>query len=139
MIHSTNTQNAFVLIGRALIALLFIPAGIGKIMGFAATTGYIASKGVPVPAVAAAIAIVVEVGLGTLLLVGWQARWAALGIAGFTAVITFIFHPYWALPAEVVTVQKLFFFKNLAIVGGLLAIASCGAGAWSLDAKQGQK
>ena len=61
---------------RALIALLFIPAGFSKIAGFAGVAGYIASKGVPLPEVCAAIAIAAELGLGILLLVGWQARWA---------------------------------------------------------------
>lgn len=126
-------QNPFALLGRALIALLFIPAGFNKIGGFAGTAGYIASQGVPLPEVAAAIAIAVELGLGVLLLVGFQARWAALGIALFTVVITFIFHQYWAVAAEQVMMQKLNFFKNMAIAGGLFAIAAFGPGAWSID------
>src|SRR6187551_42272 len=95
-----SLQNPFSLLGRVLIALLFIPAGFGKIAGFAGTAGYIASKGVPLPEVAAAIAIAVELGLGLLLLVGLQTRWAALGIAVFTAVITFIFHNLFADPSQ---------------------------------------
>lgn len=133
---STQTQNALSLAGRALIALLFIPAGFGKIAGFAGITGYIASKGVPMPAVAAAIAILVELGLGILLLIGFQARLAALGIAIFTAVITFIFHNYWAVPAEQMMMQQQAFFKNIAVVGGLLMIVAYGAGGWSVDGKR---
>ncbi|WP_372826043.1 DoxX family protein [Polaromonas sp.] len=133
MLHSL--QNPFSLLGRVLIALLFIPAGFGKIAGFAGTAGYIASKGVPLPEVAAALAIAVELGLGLLLLVGLQTRWAALGIAIFTVVITFIFHAYWNMPVEQVMMQKQAFFKNIAVVGGLLTIVAWGAGAWSVDAK----
>jgi putative oxidoreductase len=133
MLHSL--QNPFSLLGRALIALLFIPAGFGKIAGFAGTAGYIASKGVPLPEVAAAIAIAVELGLGLLVLVGFQARWAALGIAIFTAVITFIFHAYWNVPAELMMKEQQSFFKNIAVVGGLLTIVAWGPGAWSVDAK----
>jgi putative oxidoreductase len=133
---STQTQNALSLAGRALIALLFIPAGFGKIAGFAGVTGYIASKGVPLPAVAAAIAVLVELGLGLLLLIGFQARLAALGIAIFTAVITFIFHNYWAVPAEQMMMQQQAFFKNIAVVGGLLMIVAYGAGGWSVDGKR---
>jgi putative oxidoreductase len=132
----TPAQNTFALIGRALLALLFIPAGWGKIAGFAGVTGYIASKGVPLPEVCAAIAIAAELGLGILLLVGWQARWAALGLAVFTAVITPIFHNYWAMPEAQVMMQKQAFFKNLAVVGGLLAFAAFGAGAFSLDGRR---
>ncbi len=131
-----SLQNPLTLIGRMLLALLFVPAGFGKIGGFAGTVGYIASKGVPLPELAAAAAIGVELGLGLLLLVGWQTRWAALGIAIFTVVITFIFHNFWALPAEQVMQQQQAFFKNIAVVGGLLTVAAWGAGAWSLDGNQ---
>jgi len=126
-------QNPLSLIGRVLLALLFIPAGFSKIGGFAGTAGYIASKGVPLPELAAAAAIGVELGLGLLLLLGWQTRWAALGIALFTVVITFIFHNFWAVPAEQVMAQQQSFFKNIAVVGGLLTVAAWGAGAWSVD------
>lgn len=129
----TSLQNPLSLIGRILLALLFVPAGFGKIAGFAGTAGYIASKGVPLPELAAAAAIGVELGLGLLLLVGWQTRWAALGIALFTVVITFIFHNFWAVPADQVMQQQLSFFKNMAAVGGLLTVAAWGAGAWSVD------
>ena len=73
--------------------------------------------------------------LALLLLVGWQTRWAALGIAVFTLVITFIFHNFWGVPAEQVMQQQQAFFKNIAVVGGLYAFVAFGAGAWSLDAK----
>ena len=129
----TSLQNPLSLIGRALLALLFIPAGFSKIGGFTGTVGYIASKGVPFPELAAAAAIGIELGLGLLLLVGWQTRWAALGIAFFTVVITFIFHNFWAVPAEQVMAQQQAFFKNIAVVGGLLMVAAWGAGAWSVD------
>ena len=132
-----NLQNPLSLIGRILLALLFVPAGFSKIAGFAGTVGYIASKGVPLPEVAAAIAIAVELGLGLLLLVGFMTRWAAVGIAIFTFVISFIFHNYWGVPAEQAMMQQLMFFKNMAVVGGLLTVAAWGAGAWSVDAKTG--
>ena len=126
-----SLQNPLSLTGRALLALLFIPAGFSKIGGFAGAVGYAAAKGVPLPEVAIAAAIAVELGLGLLLLVGFQARWAALGMAFFTVVISFIFHP----PGDPSQAQA--FFKNIAVVGGLLTVAAWGAGAWSLDAKRG--
>jgi putative oxidoreductase len=129
-------QNAFALIGRVLIAMLFIPSGWGKIAGFSGLVGYIASKGVPLPEVCAAIAIAAELGLGILLLVGFQTRWVALLMAIFVAVITLIFHNYWAVPEAQMAAQKLNFFKNYAITGGLLAFAAFGAGAFSLDGRR---
>ena len=133
---TTGAQDAMALIGRVLIALLFVPEGWEKIAGFAGTVGYIASKGVPLPEVCAAIAVAAELGLGLLLLVGWQARWAALGLAVFTFVISFIFHNFWAVPEAQVMAQQLNFFKNMAISGGLFAIAAFGAGSWSLDGRR---
>jgi putative oxidoreductase len=133
MTPSTSMQNSLALLGRALIALLFVPEGFQKIPGFAETVGYIVKAGVPLPEVAAAISIVVEVGFGLLLLAGFQTRWVALGIAIYTLVITFIFHPYWAVPAAEVMMQKINFFKNLGIVGGLLGLVAWGPGRWSID------
>ena len=135
--HALNpAQNLFALVGRALIALLFIPAGWSKIAGFSGVAGYIASKGVPLPEVCAALAIAAELGLGLLLLAGWQTRWAALGLAIFTAVITPIFHNFWAMPEAQMVMQKQAFFKNFAVVGGLLAFAAFGPGGFSLDARR---
>ena len=131
-------QDALALVGRLLLAYLFIPAGWGKLVGFSGVAGYIASKGVPLPEVAAAVAIAAELGLGLLLLVGWQARWAALGLAIFVAVITPIFHGFWAVPEAQHMMQKLNFDKNMAIVGGLLALTALGAGRFSLDARRGK-
>jgi putative oxidoreductase len=135
---SQSTQDVMALVGRVLLAWLFIPAGWGKIAGFAGTAGYIASKGVPLPEVAAALAVAAELGLGLLLLVGWQARWAALGLAIFVAVITPIFHGYWAMPEAQQMMQKQAFNKNVAIVGGLLVITAFGAGRLSLDGRRGR-
>jgi putative oxidoreductase len=91
---------------------------------------------VPLPEVAAAIAVAAELGLGLLLLVGWQTRWVAIAMALFTAVITPIFHNYWAVPEAQLMAQKISFFKNYAIVGGLLAFAAFGPGAFSLDGRR---
>jgi putative oxidoreductase len=131
-----GAHDAMALLGRLLIAYMFVPSGWSKLMGFAGTAGYIASKGVPLPEVCAGIAVAAELGLGLLLLVGWRARWAALGLAIFVAVITPIFHNYWAVPDAQVMMQKLNFTKNLAITGGLLAFAAFGAGRLSFDGRR---
>jgi putative oxidoreductase len=130
---ATQSQNLATLVGRVLLAWLFIPAGWGKIAGFAGVVGYIGSKGVPMPEVAAALAIAAELGLGLLLLVGFQGRWAALGLAIFVAVITPIFHNFWAAPEAMKMVQTQAFWKNIAVVGGLLFVWAFGPGGWSID------
>ncbi len=140
MTDNNNTvTNALTLLGRILIAALFVPAGFGKIAGFEGTAGYIASVGLPLPQVGAAVAIIIELGLGLLLLVGWRSRLSALVIAVFTVVAGAIFHNFWAAPADQVMMQQINFFKNLSIAGGLLFIAAFGPGAWSLDARVARK
>lgn len=132
----SNFQNPLALVGRLLLALLFLPAGLSKISGFAGTVGYIASKGMPMPTAAAVVAIIVEVAAPLALIAGFGTRWAALVLAGFTVVATFVFHNFWAMPADQVMMQQLMFYKNIAVVGGLLVLAAHGAGAWSVDAKR---
>jgi putative oxidoreductase len=133
---STALQNPLSLVGRLLLAALFLPAGIAKIGGYAGTVGYIASKGLPLPEVGALVAIAVEVGGGLALIAGFGTRFAALGLALFTLAASVVFHNYWAMPADQQMVQQLMFFKNIAVVGGLLTLAAWGAGAWSLDARR---
>lgn len=132
---NASLQNTLSLVGRLLLALLFLPAGLSKIGGFAGTVGYISSVGLPLPALGAVLAIVVEVGGGLALLAGFGTRVAAIALALFTLVATVIFHAYWAVPAEQAMMQQLMFFKNIAVVGGLLVLAAHGAGALSLDAR----
>lgn len=126
-------SNVAALIGRILIAVMYIPAGFSKIGGFAGTAGYIGSQGLPLPEVGAALAIVVELVGGLALLVGFKTRWAALILAVFTLVATFIFHNFWAMPADQQMVQQLMFNKNIAIVGGLLLAYAFGPGRYSVD------
>ncbi|MFZ3083973.1 DoxX family protein [Rhodoferax ferrireducens] len=132
----TTLQNPLTLIGRLLFALLFLPAGISKIAGFAGTVGYIGSKGLPMPALGAVIAIIVEVGGSLALISGFGTRFAALALAAFTLVATFFFHNFWGVPVDQAMMQQLMFYKNIAVVGGLLLLAAHGAGAWSLDARR---
>lgn len=127
----------FPLLARLLIVALFLPAGLNKITGFEGTVGYIGSVGLPLPTLGAIAAIVVEVGGSLALLVGLGTRWAALALAVFTLAASVFFHNYWAMPADQQFVQQLLFFKNVGVVGGLIALAVAGAGAWSLDARRG--
>ncbi len=131
-------QDPLALAGRLLMALLFLPAGIGKLTGFAGTVGYISSVGLPMPQLGAVVALVVEIVGGLALIAGFGTRLAAIVLAAFTLVASFFFHPYWAVPADQQMIPYLLFYKNIAVVGGLLTIAAWGAGAWSVDARRGK-
>ena len=132
-ITTTSTQDVIALVGRILIAYLFIPAGFGKLMGFAGTVGYITSAGLPLPQVAAAIAILVELGLGIALLLGFKTRIVAIVMAIFTVATALFFHKYWSAPDAMKMMQTINFNKNIAIAGGLLAFAAFGPGRLSID------
>jgi putative oxidoreductase len=131
-----NLQNPLALVGRILLALMFVLAGFSKIGGFAGTAGYIASVGLPAASLLAALTIVLEVGGGLAIMFGFFTRWAAIALAGFTLLASFIFHAYWNLPADQQMMQQLMFMKNLSVTGGLLVLAAFGAGAISIDAKR---
>lgn len=129
----TPVRDGGALVGRALLAALFIWSGFGKLVGYAAATGYIASKGMPMPGVLAALAVLVELGGGILLLIGLKARWVALAFALFLIVITPIFHAWWSSPQAQMGMQQVNFLKNVAILGGMLMVWAFGPGRYSVD------
>ncbi len=121
----------FSLIGRILIAILFLVGVSGKISAPAGTIGYIASSGMPLPTLAYAVAVFVELVLPILLVLGWRTRESAAILALFSIVAALFFHNQLGDMN-----QSIHFFKNLAIAGGLLQLAAFGGGALSLDARR---
>jgi putative oxidoreductase len=130
---NTNMQQTAALVGRILLALIFIISGWSKITGFAGTAGYIAAKGMPLPEVMAAGAIAVEFLGGLALLVGFKARWAALAIFLFLIPTTLIFHNPAGLPAQEAQAQFTHLMKNFSIMGGILMVFAFGPGRFSID------
>ena len=126
----TTTTDYALLIGRLLLAAIFLWSGISKIMGYSATAAYMDKAGVP--SALLPLVIVVELAGGIAVLVGWQTRWAALVLAGFTLVAALLFH---LQPND--RNQMIRFMKNIAMVGGFLALYAAGAGRLSLDARIG--
>ncbi len=131
----TALQSPLALLGRILLAWLFVPAGFSKIAGFSGTVGYATSVGLPMPTLGVAAALVIELVGGLMLLVGLGTRIAAIALAVFSVVAAVFFHAYWAMPAEQAMMQQIMFGKNIAIAGGLLAFAAFGAGGFSVDAR----
>ncbi len=122
----------FPLLGRILLANIFIVAGYRKIFTFAATAGYMESKGLPATDLLLVLTIIIELGGGLMILLGWHARWAALAIALFLVPVTFVFHAYWGLePAQMMEQQRAF-FKNMGLLGAMLYIVAYGSGPFSL-------
>ncbi|MDB5808183.1 MAG: DoxX family protein [Betaproteobacteria bacterium] len=121
------------LIGRLLIAAIFVLSGFGKITGFEGTVGYIASKGLPLPQLGAIAAIIVELGGGILLILGWKTRWAAAAMMIFTLAAAAIFHNFWGAPPEAAQNQMIHFMKNICMAGGLVYVVVFGSGPLSVD------
>ena len=129
-------QSQVLLVGRVLLSLLFLVAGIRKLMAVAATAGYFTKLGFPMPEVMVWVAIVVELGGAVLLILGWQVRRVAWLLVLFTLIATFAAHRFWEFDAPQYANQLNHFLKNLSIVGGLLLMAAFGAGAMSLDSRR---
>ena len=132
----TSLQSTTVLVGRILLGLIFVLSGFAKISGFDGTAGYIASKGLPLPQLVAALTIVVELGGGLALMAGLYTRQVVVVLAGFTLLAGVIFHNFWAVPQPEQMAQQINFMKNLAIAGGMLVLAAFGPGRLSVDARR---
>lgn len=131
-----SLKTPLVLVGRILIAFMFLQAGYGKLTDLTGTAGYIASGGLPNSTALAGLTGVFELVGGLAILIGFKARWAALVLAAFSLVASFLYHRYWTAPVDQQMVVQLLFAKNMAIVGGLLVIAALGTGPASLDARK---
>jgi len=112
------------LAGRGLVALVFLSAGIGKLMALQGTAAYIRSKGLPAAPILAVAAAALEITAGALVVAGTRARAAAVALAVFLVVVTAIFHNPLGLPPAEAQAQAQQVFKNLAVLGGLLLIAA---------------
>lgn len=111
------------LVARVLMAYIFIVAGWGKVTAYNATVGYMESMGVS--GAMLPLTILVELGGGLALFFGFQARFAALGLAIFSLITAFLFHD--------AHTDAINFMKNMAMTGGLLFLMLHGAGKFSLD------
>jgi putative oxidoreductase len=115
-------------LGRLLIGLPFVMSGLGKLAAYGTTTAMIAAAGLPVPPLAFAVAVLVELGGGVLLVLGYQVRPVAIAQAIFTIAAAVSFHNNFADQN-----QMIHFLKDVMITGGLLQIVAFGAGAFSFD------
>jgi putative oxidoreductase len=132
-------RDVLALIGRILLALIFVLSGIQKITNFSGTAGFMAMNGVPDVTLLLILSILVELGGGLAVVVGFQARWAAIVMFFFLIPVTLVFHVHGyqvamqhnQLPMAVM--QKINILKNISIEGGLLMLAAFGPGRYSID------
>lgn len=116
-------------LGRVLIAAMFVMAGISKIGGYAGTQAYMESQGIP--GMLLPLVILLEIGGGLAIIIGWQTRIVAFLLAGFCVMTAAIFHFDFGDQ-----MQTILFMKNIGLAGGFLFLVANGAGALSLDARK---
>ena len=122
-------NNFTMLAGRAMLAAIFIVAGLDKIGGYADTQAYMQSAGIPGMLLPAVIAL--EVAGGIAILVGFQTRILAALLAGFTLIAAIVFHSDFSQQ-----MQSILFMKNIAIAGAFLLLVAQGPGAWAFDKRK---
>jgi putative oxidoreductase len=131
-----NTIDKFgPLVGRILMAVIFLFSGFGKITGFAGTAGFMTSKGLPMADALLVASIVIEIGGALMLILGYKAKLGAAALFLWMIPVTIVFHNFWAVPAGEQQIQMIMFMKNLAMLGGLLYIMAFGSGPMSLAKK----
>jgi putative oxidoreductase len=127
----TRSEDAALLIGRVLIAALFLPSGYGKLMAFSAFATSLASKGVPYPEIVAGLFVAAEF-LGPLaLIIGLWPRWTAVALIGSTAATLWLSYGPSLTGLVFRPRQNVDLFQSLAVIGGLLLYFACGPGVWS--------
>lgn len=128
-----NQKDGIILVARILLMVLFVMFGWSKLTGFSGTVAYMTSSGAPVPQVSAIIAVVMELGVGVALLVGFFTRPLALLLAVYTLGTAIIGHHYWNMTGAMQYDNMIHFYKNIALMGGLLLLCVTGAGKYSID------
>jgi len=126
-------EASLTLLGRILLSLIFILSGIGKIGDWSGTASSMTAHGMSAVPLFLALAILVEIGGGLSVLLGFKARWGALALICFLIPATVIFHNFWTFTGAEQRMQMISFLKNLAIVGGLLLLVLRGAGRPCID------
>jgi putative oxidoreductase len=111
------------LLGRVLMSAIFIWAGYGKAMAPTATMAGFAHVGLPLPGVAYAVALVIEIGFGVLFLVGFRTRVTGLVLAGWCVATAMVAHYH---PEN--RDAMIHFMKNISMAGGFLQVVAFGGG-----------
>ena len=131
-----SNQNLAALLGRILVAAVFVLSGVNKMGNFAGTAAFMTSAGLPMAELLLVPTIAIEIVCGLMLVVGWQTRAAALVLLLFMVPVTAVFHNPWAATdAAMAQQQMIHFLKNLAIMGGLLNLLAFRPGSYSIGAR----
>jgi putative oxidoreductase len=130
---SGKSNDVVILLARILLMVLFVLFGWSKLTGFSGTVAYMASEGLPLPTLVAAVVVIMEFFVGLAILLGFYTRPLALLLALYTLGTALVGHHYWTMTGADQMANMINFYKNLAIIGGLLLLCVTGPGRYSLD------
>ena len=130
---SGKSNDVVILLARILLMVLFVLFGWSKLTGFSGTVAYMASEGVPLPTLVAVVVVIMEFFVGLAILLGFYTRPLALLLALYTLGTALVGHHYWTMTGADQMANMINFYKNLAIIGGLLLLCVTGPGRYSLD------
>ncbi|MGH8145629.1 MAG: DoxX family protein [Rhodanobacteraceae bacterium] len=128
-----NRKDELLLVARILMVILFVGAGWGKLTGFSGAVGEMAGAGLPIPTVAAIVAVIIEFFVGIAVVLGFLTRPLALLLAVYTLATAFIGHHYWTMTGGAHIANMVNFYKNVSITGGFLLMCITGPGRYSID------
>jgi putative oxidoreductase len=128
-----TASDLALLLGRIALAVLFIPGGLRKLMDLASFTATLQKQGVPYADVLAPLGAGIEFLGGIAVLIGFQTRLAAALLILFTIIATAIAHRFWEFEGTARQMQQGQFFKNVAIIGGFLALWVSGGGRYAIE------
>ena len=118
-------EKAFITVGRVLLGIYFLLPGISKIPTYAVTTEYMLLHNIPLVTILLPITIVLQVGLGVMLIIGYRIKESALILAALTIFINIGMHDFWnEYPNTDAGHETQNFVKNLAIFSGLLVLSA---------------
>ena len=126
-------KDGMLLTARVLIALLFLIFGWQKLLDYPGTVQFMSHVGLPLPALAAVIAIIMEFFVSIAIILGVATRPLALLLALYTLATAFIGHRYWTMTGMAHFENEINFYKNISIIGGLLTLYVAGPGRYAID------
>ena len=134
-------ENIAPVIGRCMLAALFVLAGVQKLQHWNESAQYMEAHGLSATGLLLAIAVVIEIGAGLAIAAGFRTKLMALVLFLFTLVVSFALHDFWTITdnAELARTEAQLFAKNMAIAGGLLLLVGLGPGRWSFDGWRGEE
>lgn len=130
-------NDAVFLVARAMLALIFLISGFGKLIAVGGIAGMLQKMGFPQPDLMGYAIGIFELVFGLMVLAGFMTRWAALALFAFTGVTIFMAHNFWTMEGAQYAAQRIQALKNICMMGGLLLLAFTGPGGYSVDARAG--